>query len=199
MKYCYLCGEKLIKNQNKSKDHVPPDCIFPSNKPLNLITIPCCKSCNEGFKSLDQKMRNFFAILAGDKSGEVGKIAKNEVLRSRKLRSDFLSHTKELTTVVHDSKPMLAFYFNDEELERWLVRVVKGLSFRRNSSRISDCATYSIKKFPELTPQSSTTFPMEKGLEFRPYFVYGVIQERDSDFWVLIFYDHLMFGITVKT
>jgi len=29
-----------------------------------------------------------------------------------------------------------------------------------------------------------------------PYFVYGVIQEENTDFWVLIFYDHLMFSVT---
>jgi hypothetical protein len=37
---------------------------------------------------------------------------------------------------------------------------------------------------------------MERGLEFRPYFVYGVIKEENTDFWVLIFYDYLMFSVT---
>ncbi len=96
MKQCYLCGEELIKNRNKSKDHVPPDCIFPQDKPRNLITIPCCKNCNEEFAQLDEKMRNFLAILAIDKSGDVGQIAKRNVLKSQKRREEFLAYTKKI-------------------------------------------------------------------------------------------------------
>ena len=198
MKQCYLCGEELIKNKNKSRDHVPPDCIFPQDKPANLITIPCCKRCNEEFKQMDEKMRNFFALLAGDKSGSVGQIARREVLRSRKWSEAFLSYTKKHPTLIDDTgKPRLVFYFDDDELEAWLIRVVKGLFYRNNGGRISDTAIYKVGKYPQFVPQPSDTFPMEKGLKFRPYFVYGVIQEPNNDFWVLIFYDHLIFSVSV--
>jgi hypothetical protein len=195
---CYLCGKGLRKNENKSKDHVPPDCIFPREKPQNLITVPCCIRCNEAFKLLDEKMRNFFAVLSGDKSGEVGKIAQHEILRSGRLSKDFLSYTKQHPSLVDDhGNPRLVFYFNNEELERWLIRVVKGLAFHRTRIRISDGAVYKMRVLSEFVPQPSNTFPMEKGLEFRPHFVYGVIQDGNADFWVLIFYDHLMFSIRV--
>ena len=197
MKQCYLCGEKLIKNKNKSNDHVPPDCIFPKDKPPNLITVPCCKVCNEKFKQIDEKMRNFFAILAGEKSVGVGQIARREVLRSRKWSDVFLSYTKEHPTLVDNSgRPRLVFYF-DDELHTWLIRIVKGLFYRLNKTRISENAIYQVGKYPQFVPQPSDTFPMEKGLEFRPYFVYGVIQEPDNDFWILIFFDHLMFSVSV--
>ena len=198
MRQCYLCGKGLRKNENKSKDHVPPDCIFPKEKPQNLITVPCCIECNGAFKLLDEKMRNFFAVLAGDKSDEVSKIARHEILRSGRLSKDFLSYTKQHPALVDDQgNPRLVFYFNNEELERWLIRVVKGLAFHRTRIRISDGAVYKMKVLSEFVPQPSNTFPMEKGLEFRPHFVYGVIQEDNTDFWMLIFYDHLMFSITV--
>ena len=144
-------------------------------------------------------MRNYFAILAGDRSVSVGRIARREVLRSQKWREVFLSYTREHPSLVDDSgKPRLVFYFDDKELEVWLIRVVKGLFYRRNKKTIiSNAATYKIEKYPQFTPQPSETFPMEKGLEFRPYFVYGVVQESNTDFWVLIFYDQLMFSVTV--
>jgi hypothetical protein len=199
MKQCYLCGKPLKKKINKSKDHTPPDSIFPDKKPNNLITIPCCISCNREFAPIDEKMRNFFAILAGDKSGEIGKLAQNEVLTKRRLRHEFLSYTKEYPSLVDENgNPRLLFYFNDEELERWLIRVVKGLFFYHNKHRIDDKAIYHVKKHTDLLPQPSHTFPMERGLEFRPYFVYGVIKEEKTDFWLLIFYDHLMFSVTVE-
>lgn len=200
MKYCYLCGNRLKKNDNKSKDHVPPECIFPQEKPANLITIFCCSNCNGAFKQLDQKMRNFFAIIAGDKSGIVGKKAQYEILRSRKLSSEFFSYTKEHPSLTDDQgNPRLVFYFSYEELNRWLIRVVKGLSFRRNKARIGESAIYKVEILSQFEPQPSNTFPMENGLEFRPHFVYGVIAEEKCEFWVLIFYDHLMFSVTVKT
>ena len=143
-------------------------------------------------------MRNFFAVLAGDKSGEVSKIAQHEILRSRRLSKDFLSYTKQHPSLVDDEgNPRLVFYFNNEELGRWLTRVVKGLAFHRTRIRISDGAFYKVEVLSEFVPQPSKTFPMEKGLEFRPHFVYSVIHEGNTDWWLLIFYDHLMFSITV--
>ena len=143
-------------------------------------------------------MRNFFALLAGDKSAGVGQIAWREVLRSRKWHEVFLSYTKEHPTLVDDTgNPRLVFYFDDDELKAWLIRLVKGLFYRHNKARISDAAIYKVGKYPQFAPQPSDTFPMEKGLEFRPYFVYGVIQEPNNDFWVLIFYDHLIFSVSV--
>jgi hypothetical protein len=196
MKYCYLCGEPLKKNINKSRDHTPPDSIFPNEKPKNLITIPCCRRCNGEFSPIDEKMRNFFAILAGDKSGEIGKLAQNIILSKKRLRDEFISYTKEHPSLIDDNgKTRLVFYFNDEELERWLIRVVKGLFFHHNKQRIDEKTIFQVKKYNDLLPQPSHTFPMERGLEFRPYFVYGVIKEEISDFWVLIFYDHLMFSV----
>jgi hypothetical protein len=199
MQYCYLCGSKLLKNKNKSKDHVPPDCIYPQEKPANLITVPCCSDCNGAFKQLDQKMRNFFAIIASDTSGELGKKAQSEILRSRKLSSEFLSYTKEHPSLIDDQgKPRLLFHFDKDELSRWLVRVVQGLSFRRNKTRICDTSVYEVEVLSQFKPQPSNTFPPEEGLEFRPHFVYGVVAGETYDFWVLSFYDHLMFSVTVK-
>jgi hypothetical protein len=199
LQYCYLCGSQLLKKKNKSKDHVPPDCIFPQEKPANLITVSCCTDCNGAFSQLDQKMRNFFAIIADDKSGEVGKRAQSEILRSRKLSSDFLSYTKKHPSLIDDQgNPRLVFYFDKDEISRWLIRVVKGLSFRRNKTRITDSSLFEVDILSQFMPQPSKTFPLEDGLEFRPHFVYGVVAEEGYDFWVLIFYDHLMFSVAVK-
>ncbi len=197
--WCYLCGEKLIKNKNKTKDHVPPECIFPKNKPPNLITLPCCNNCNQSFQPLDEKMRNIFAILAIKNSGEVGQVARKEVLKSRKLSAEFLYHTKKHPTLLYENgNPCLEFFFNEDELNLWLKRVVKGLYYHHNNSRIKDNAIYNIKKYPQLEPPQSNTLPLKEGLKFRPYFIYGIIKEPNNDFWVLCFYDYLIFSVSVN-
>ena len=146
-------------------------------------------------------MGNFFAIIAGDQSGDLAKKAQQEILRSQKLSSEFLSYTKEHPSLVDDQgNPRLVLYFDKDELKHWLVRIVKGLFFyRNNKTRISDSAVYEVEPLSEYTPQPSNTFPPEDGLEFIPHFSYCAVAKDKTDFWVLIFYDYLMFSVTVKT
>ena len=201
MKQCYLCSANLIKNDNKSKDHVPPDCIFPAGT-QSMITVPCCITCNEQYRKLDDKMRNFIATLSSTASSEPIEKAKWAILKSPKMIRRYLSYTKSHPTLVNDNgQPGLLFYFDSEELTKWLSRIVKGLFFHENRRRISDRAVFTAKALPEIRPPPSHTFPFEKGLERRPYFVYGVVQdgnEPNKDFWVLLFYDQIVFSVTVE-
>lgn len=171
-KQCYLCGTILIKNQNKSKDHIPPDCIFPDNKPRNLITVPCCIKCNKEYKTLDEKMRNFISILAGKKASDVGEKAKREVLKSQKLLNQFLSYTKPHPSLVdNNGNHELLFYFKDQEINKWLIRIVKGLYFHRNKTRIDEHSIFNVIKHTELCPQPSPSFlVMNRGLSIPLFF-----------------------------
>ncbi len=203
MAQCYICGTVIHRKVNREKDHVPPDCIFPDgDKPQNLITIYCCRDCHDEYDVLDERMRNYVALIAGESSSKAGEKAKRAVLRSPILRSDFISHMKDHPFLVDDGgNPRKLFYFDDDELERWLIRIVKGLFFHKYRRRMSDFCTYEIKKLPELIPKSSMTYRMEEGLELRPYFTYGVllnIEKPNTDFWVIIFYDHLVFTVDVE-
>jgi len=181
------------------KDHVPPACIFPeNNKPNNLLTVKCCKSCHDKFDVLDDRMRNQIAILSGTKSGEAGEKAMRVLTRSPQLRGEFLSQTKAHPSLVDDQgNPRALFFFDDEELEYWLTRIVKGLYFRKFNKVIDPNLDFTIEKLAELSPPPSMSFEMEEGLEMRPYFVYGLLQKEQSDFWLLIFYDQIVFSVTV--
>ena len=200
MAQCYICGIELTRKKNCEKDHVPPACIFPvDHKPTNLFTVLCCTSCHDKFDVLDERMRNYLALLAITESGNAGSKAKKAVLRSPKLREEFISHTKNHPSLKdNNGNPRLLFYFDNEELNQWLIRIVKGLYFRRHKCRIDDDYVYKVEKLPQLTPQPSMTFPMDDGLEARPYFVYGIIEESNSDYWVLIFYDRLIFTVMAE-
>ena len=37
-----------------TRDHVPPDLLFPPPKPSTLITVPACRPCNQGFQKDDE-------------------------------------------------------------------------------------------------------------------------------------------------
>jgi hypothetical protein len=52
---CIYCGEP----RPLTRDHVPPQSIFPNPKPSNLITVPARQDCNGGFKLDDEYFRTF--------------------------------------------------------------------------------------------------------------------------------------------
>jgi hypothetical protein len=167
-----------------------------------MITVPCCTACNEYYRKLDEKMRNFIATLSSSVPSEPIEKAKRAISRSPKLVRQYLSYAKpHQTLVTDDGQPRLLFCFDDEELTRWLTRIVKGLFFHKNRRRISDAAAFTVKSLPEIRPPPSVTFPFEKGLERRPYFVYGVVQDDNKtnrEFWILVFYDQIVFSVTVE-
>lgn len=89
--FCYLCGKELTKGE-VTRDHVPPRGLFPRPLPSDLITVPCCKPCNNG-KSREEEFFRLIATLGVTKTPEaksvynsrtlphtlVGKRLKNEV------------------------------------------------------------------------------------------------------------------------
>lgn len=66
---CYLCRTPLRKHKlatgettppdQRTRDHIPPECLFPEPKPTDLITIPCCYRCNQSFSDVDEQFRAF--------------------------------------------------------------------------------------------------------------------------------------------
>jgi len=163
-----------------------------------MITVPCCIECNGKYEQLDEKMRNYMVSLVPLSSEPVTK-GRHAVLKSKKLSQEYIANTKTHPTLVDENgQHRLVFYFNTEELNIWLNRIVKGLFFYENRQRLSDESIITAKALPEIQPQPSATFPFEKGLERRPYFVYGVVHdEPHKDSWILIFYDKIIFIVTV--
>lgn len=200
MAICYLCGIQLIKNVNKTKDHIPPKEFFPPGT-QNMITVPCCKPHNEEYKPLDDKIRNHMASLITIPAKPIEK-GHRAVLQSPKLAKEYLSYTKTHPTLVGiDGKPRLVFYFDEKELNKWLSRIVKGLYFHEKGHRISDKAIFKSITHPEIYPPKSTAFPMEKGLERRPYFVYSFVKDDDypdKECCVMIFYDKILFSVIIE-
>lgn len=50
---CAYCGEQ----RELTRDHVPPRCLFSKPRPDNLITVPCCNSCNKNLQKHDEYFR----------------------------------------------------------------------------------------------------------------------------------------------
>lgn len=50
---CVYCGSV----GPLTDDHIPPRCLFPDQRPSDLITVPACKPCNHGFHKDDEYLR----------------------------------------------------------------------------------------------------------------------------------------------
>lgn len=195
---CYLCGRKLLK-RDTTKDHIPPDCIFPDAKPPNLITVKCCVHCHRQFSVLDERMRNYIAVIAITQSGEVGEKARNRIMRSPEFIYDFLEHTREhpgLTSAEGD--PRLLFFFTEDEMNKWLIRMVKGLHFHRFRSRMPEGMTFVVKARPELEPPEVLAMLDDVESRLGPHFAYGLVEQNGIRLWILSFYDHVLFTVAIS-
>ena len=65
---CYVCGVPLT-SENRTRDHVPPKGIFPRPLPEKLITVPCCRNCNQ-VQSKDEDFFRLIATLGVDRTPE---------------------------------------------------------------------------------------------------------------------------------
>lgn len=52
-KNCIYCGT----NKDMTVEHIPPKALFPEPRPSNMLTVPCCKKCNESFSLDDEYFR----------------------------------------------------------------------------------------------------------------------------------------------
>src|SRR5262245_25214355 len=57
-KACVYCGIR----PGTTRDHVVPKCLFPGNLPKVMVTVPSCRSCNEGKAVDDTYLRDWLAI-----------------------------------------------------------------------------------------------------------------------------------------
>jgi hypothetical protein len=66
METCYNCGIELVKGQNKTKEHVPPQNLFAGYEAKdkeNRITVPACFDCNNKYSDCDEEFRNLVGII----------------------------------------------------------------------------------------------------------------------------------------
>ena len=60
---CVYCGSQ----QKLTRDHIPPKNLFAKPLPSNLVTVPCCRRCNESASKDDEYFR--FIITRDDAGG----------------------------------------------------------------------------------------------------------------------------------
>jgi hypothetical protein len=139
---CVFCGAPAT-----TRDHVPPECLYPSPPPPNLITVPACEGCNHSFHLDDEWLRLALTVRESVKDNP----DRNAVLPSVEaslnnpggggLRGAF---QRDLTLLPRVSPSGLymglhpAYVADGARLDRMAKRIVKGLFYRVKGHRLPD-------------------------------------------------------------
>ncbi len=203
IKWCYLCRA----TENLTRDHVPPENLFPKPKPSNLITVPCCKTCNEGFSKLDEQFRAFVSSAAN--VTEIGKMVmrskvfggslkKSPALKNQMAKDVFRGTV--MTELGPVTVPLIAM--DRAILDPFFTRLTKGLL----ATFYSDVDYFGLKFAVTQLNQFGAQHPTFKAITsvltadqrgngiFR--FWHGVAQEqRTAGMWIYQFYDAALFMV----
>jgi hypothetical protein len=127
-------------------DHVPPRSFFPAKAPKNLITVPSCAACNQGFAADDDYAR----LLLTTTEGAIGNPARDELkakverfaVRRESARSLESFYATLRTAYLPSETGILlrrqGFVIDRKRLDAFAVRVTKALFYREKGYRLPD-------------------------------------------------------------
>ena len=198
---CYNCPALAT-----TRDHVPATGFFPTPKPSNLITVPCCAKCNASFSLDDEAFRAW--VVAPDTISEAGKwirvnkVYQNTFKRSPKLVEHMRQHMSE---VMVDGKAVDVLNFPADRANRFLVRITKGLlatfypAYPRNEQEYRvvavDPANANLELLERLRDEAEYAERGNGVFQFRRH----VRQEEEWGYWLLSFYEGSLFLVSHRS
>jgi hypothetical protein len=197
---CYLCGA----SENLTRDHIPPKGFFPPPRPSNLITVPCCHTCNQNYSLDDEAARLWFsAHLGASKAGEW--IVENRASkRSPALIQSLLATMEEtkLLTVENGVIDVTRFEIPVNRIEKFIIRVTKGLLTHSFPDYDYVKAIFDVKHIPQTVDNLSKLEPLKNMLryDYRGDEVIqyrgGITESKQSGVWILLFYGAVLFAVS---
>jgi hypothetical protein len=129
---CVYCG----REKKVTRDHVPPKLLFPAPLPPNLLTVPCCRTCNASFQKDDEYTRLVAATAERASENDDAK-SKLPAIRRSLERPDgkgFMEYlarqTSPSTVLGPDGKPMSDVIDVDRQrVNATEERIIRGLFF----------------------------------------------------------------------
>lgn len=124
---CYLCDE-----ESTSVEHSPAKSFFPTDKRINLVTVPSCTKHNQDTSLDDEYVRNLITMSLGNNDTGI-KHFSNKGLRSLtkspKLLSAVTKNKKRIYVAEADTtklNPSLAFEIDRARFERLIRKTAYG-------------------------------------------------------------------------
>ncbi|MEN6473262.1 MAG: hypothetical protein ABFD81_04545 [Syntrophaceae bacterium] len=201
MKRCYLCGA----TENITRDHIPPEGFFIPPLPDNLITVPCCYSCNDSYKKDDEAARTFFSAYRWQSAKGMwvwkNKVVNSTFKRSPKLKANIrksLLHVPVQTDQGVEIMP--AILFPEDRLNRWLIRITRGLLFKFYPDIDSSDMYFEVDQITPSQELADTMYATmtydERGNGIFRFWRAVVSDEINCPgMWSYVFYDGMCFSV----
>ena len=205
---CIYCGS----TNHITKDHIPPRLLFPDPKPSNLITVPCCKTCNQGFQKDDEYFRNNITsdlnTYENPAARQVLRNVFNSLRRSkaRGLRISTLNSLGEAELVTPSGlfiQKVGTIKIDPNRIERVVARIVKGLFYHEREHRLPDdymCGVFwerGMRGLPEeMNEIISIVLQQKASIIVKEVFQYQVAfvgKNLNYSAWILTFYGAVRF------
>jgi hypothetical protein len=139
-KTCIYCGSC----ENITVDHIPPKALFPEPRPSNLLTVPCCKKCNESFSKDDEYFRTVLVSCAAVYSDPNVQAVNAKLLRSMaRPEATAMASTIRKSLCVVDLKSLGGIYLGRSPAMR-----VNARRINRVTGRIARGLFYVIHNYP---------------------------------------------------
>lgn len=196
---CYAC----LSAPGVTRDHVPPRCFFPVPVPVNLITVACCRECNEGNSGNDDYVRAILATHihrspAGDWIWEE-KVVRGYFPRNPKTVDELLASSRDAELVIDGiGQEAVAFSPDWERLEAYFTRLTKGLLRHHYPDYDYSSSKFSIRFIEswhqELRQLENIRYMLKPGEIGDKVFQYrhGLTESGQSGLWMLVFYGAIM-------
>lgn len=200
---CAYCAEI----RPLTDDHIPPRNLFPKPRSSNLITVPCCETCQAGWSKDDEYFRA--AILSSAKVSEssLAQGAINSLVRSlsrheqRGFSRTILESIKEVEIVTEvgiflGKEPV--FQLDIERISRVAQRIVRGLFFHEKGYAVplgyevfATIQQFGLEPIFEQLPE--VHFPQLRIVQdgIFSYTFRETEEDQNSSIWFLLFYKEL--------
>jgi len=196
-----------------TSDHVFSRGLFPDGhvRIKNVLTVPACSTCNNGFSADEEHFRNLVVNLASEYSEEANQILFSKIKRSIEKapgKGHQLLAKMELVNLFDPSGNYLGertkIHISEEDWQhhhRVLDKYIKGLFFAQKGKLIPE--NYRLKHFlakPEKLPAFVEHLP-NLNLDEKDIVVYGsnFIPDSDISLWLTVYYDQVAFQTFLVT
>ena len=138
---CVYCGNK----PGSTRDHVPPQNLFPTPKPVNMVTVPCCEDCQARFKKDED------VFMAWITFGPAGESPAGKLLWEQKLKRTYKKDSGVKKVIGRSFKQVnletpggiylgkrLAISIDPERKNNVLKKIVRGLFWIEYKERLPE-------------------------------------------------------------
>lgn len=192
---CPYCAEA----EPTTKDHLPPKGIFPTPRPSDLITVPCCAACNNAASIYDERFKVFLSLHIGDAKEDTSRLFHEHTRRTlrhnRKLMRKILGGLNPAYLTNRQGIITGQGYtirWDSEAHDQVIGRMIRGLYFHHFDAVLPKATPITIHWYREL---SDDTFALAQQLHRRTVgdgqfeYAFGRATDNpDSSVWIFQFY-----------